>query len=181
MVYETMQDARVAMLNDVKEHRENIKKACELYGKQLCEIAEANFYDLCRNIEIHDISKINNEEEFKGFLAKFYPSKDNPLLPHQIKIAYDRARLSHYHNNKDHPEFWVYIKDNQLIANEMDKEYVCEMILNWIAISMENNNISVEDYWVLNRDAHFFHENTLKLIDLLIEQYRLFITQNVNE
>lgn len=26
MIYETMQDARVAMLNDVKEHRENIKK-----------------------------------------------------------------------------------------------------------------------------------------------------------
>lgn len=63
----------------------------------------------------------------------------------------------------------------------MDKEYVCEMILNWIAISMEDNNISVEDYWVLNRDTHFFHENTLKLIDLLIEQYKLFITQNVNE
>jgi len=169
--YKTVQEAEYAFLEDLKTHREHMKKVCDLYGKQMCEMMCCDFNALQNKIEVHDISKVNNPVERDGFLAKFYPSDDRPYKDHQVRVLYDRAKLDHYHANADHPEHWVYIDNNRLVAADMEPICIVEMILNWIVNSMVPGNMSVQKYWICNRDQKVFTENTIKQIDILVDWY----------
>ena len=174
-VYKTKEDSKKAFIDELESHRKLIKEAFEIYGEEFCKILEVELTDLKKQISLHDLSKCENRDEEYGFTLKFYPNEDENIPPHLVKIAFDKARLSHYHNNKDHPEFWVYIEDKDgistLNATAMEPVYVCEMILDWIASSKKAGKLPADIYWAQNRNYRCIHEKTVDQIDMLIDCY----------
>ena len=167
-------DARDAFLQDVQLHRDLIEKAFDKYGKAFCIMAKANEDRVEERILIHDLSKINDEIESTGNLAYYYqyPMKNLDLDNPRRRYMYQKSLLNHYHMNSSHPEHWLKYHDNTLIAVEMDPESVVEMVLDWIAIEWEGEDrLTTEDYWTEVRTRKLFHENTIKLVDALVNLY----------
>lgn len=168
--FNTAVEARDAFLLDMATHRQNIKEAFDKFGADFCNAVGANYNTVGEHVVSHDLSKINEKVEMEGFIAYYYrfPSNDLPMdCPRRI-ILCQKALLNHYHTNPSHPEYWVQFKGNHMIAVEMDKEAVVEMILDWIAIGMEPEYSSADEYWGNNRNKKLLHEETIKLVDKLI-------------
>lgn len=166
-------DARDAFLTDVHNHRELIKKAFDIYGVALCELAKADVEVVSKRVVAHDLSKINEEVEITGLMAFFYryPQSGLELDSPRRRYLYQKSILNHYHLNSNHPEHWLKYHDGQLIAVEMDPESNVEMVLDWIAVSYEEGYASTVDYWNEIRMQKLFNENTIKLTDELISLY----------
>lgn len=168
--FKTKQEARHAYEEDLKKHREILSKIFDKFGNEFCNEMGANYELLESRIAAHDLTKLNEIDEYHGFMLYDYLSEEDNIEPHMIQFAYDKARLSHYHNNPHHPEFWVYIKDKWLIASQMDAESVCEMIMDWIAKG-EVDGTTLKDAWDFARVNKAFHQNTFKDIDKLVDFY----------
>lgn len=172
--YTSKADARDAFLNDVHLHRALIKKAFDVYGEVFCNYSKANIEIVEERVLVHDLTKINEEVESTGLLAYYYrfPIKNLDLDSPRRRYLYQKSILNHYHMNSNHPEHWLKYHDNVLIAVEMDPESVVEMILDWIAIGWEGGDrLPTEEYWAEVRTRKLFHENTIKLVDGLIDLY----------
>lgn len=170
-------DARDAFLNDVQLHRNLIKYAFDVYGEAFCNFAKADYDNVEERVLIHDLTKINEEVESIGQLAFYYryPMKNLDLESPRRKYLFQKSILNHYHMNSNHPEHWLKYHDNTLIAVEMEPEAVVEMILDWIAVEWEGGErLSTEEYWNEVRTRKLFNNNTIKLVDGLIDLYTKF-------
>lgn len=170
-IYETKEESLKAYNISVKNHKENIRKAFDVFGKLFCDALELNVDDLEALINIHDNSKMIDKDEIDGYLIQHFPYKDSniPFDSYGLRrCIYEKALLNHYHSNPHHPEYWVMIKNNSLLPMPMEKIYICEMILDWIANSVDEKD-NAKEYWRLNRSRKFLHHDTVDIIDKLID------------
>lgn len=130
------------------------------YVNSFCEILSVPRY-LC---EKHDASKFT-QYEFTAYAYKFYPG-------HKTTSKYDkffeRAWLSHIHNNEHHWQHWI-IPNNRVL--QMPYDYILEMIADWLAMEYElSGNINMVKYLTKNCSNIILHTQTKKDVnDILLK------------
>ena len=170
-------------LDYIKEHKENVTKAFEIYGTLMIDL----LYDdninklltwerLYEKIKYtHDDSKYETEE-FEAYRRKYFPHNgEEPISDYE----FNKAWLHHIHNNPHHPEYWIYQDYEELNSNgksqifyyQMDNDAIIEMLCDWIAMSYKFNN-KVYDWYresntgkILNKDTRFIVEIILNAIE----------------
>lgn len=178
-IYNTMkrcanrEEAEKLYFEYLDRHDENVWKAFRGYGRALATCLGVKYNDLEDLIRVHDKSKRTEKLEIDGYITNFYPYEGDGigLDEYGIKNAiYEKALLSHYHNNPHHPEYWIFFKHNErkLDCKPMEPIYVCEMLIDWIA-NETPNNMTVDEYWKHNRGSKFLHINTVDMIDKAID------------
>lgn len=127
---------------------------------------------------LHDLSKYHPVEFLAG--VKYYQGYRSPINAEKEVKGYSLGWLHHKGKNKHHWEYWL---DNAnanrndaihgIIAIEMPKEYVVEMVCDRIAASMnyqkENyTDASALEYLMNGKDYVYMHPNTFKLTKHLL-------------
>jgi len=136
----------------ILEHTENVMKAYNEYGARILEILGTPSLEgeLFRLVCIHDKSKFSLEE-FDGYRKKFFPAKDEDL-----EIAEDEMNLgwlNHMNTNKHHPEFWILREKQGMRPLNMDRVYIAEMILDWIAMGYKFKTNAAQ--WFENNEEYY--------------------------
>lgn len=172
--YPSEADAKVAYFDYVEKHKIAIKDAFNEYGEKFANCLGVDVIKLGKLIDIHDDDKLVVEDEIKGYIANFYPYEGDGIPDDSYglrRAIYEKALLNHYHQNPHHPEFWVYVdaEHNRLDCKPMDPIYVCEMILDWIANENREGHLPTSEYWRLNRSSKYIHQDTIVLIDMIID------------
>jgi len=150
----------------ISEHLDNIEKAYKRNVDAIWDFLkdeDINFCQFERRIFDHDDSKYDMEE-FDAYRNKFYPIEDEIVDEEEFKLAW----LHHIHNNPHHWNYWVMVDIDGVKALEMPKEYLIEMVLDWIAMGMKNNNSALE-YYEKNKNKILLHFNTRKELEKLLE------------
>lgn len=171
-VYDTRELAEEAMMEYIRNHKKNIELAYDKYRVLLARELQVDQDRLGTLILSHDNSKINNQVEHYGYLMEHYPFKDDGIGMDKYglrKSIYEKALLSHYHNNPHHPEYWIVFRDNVMVATPMESIYIAEMILDWIAHESDGRG-SVKEYWFNNRSSKLINYDTIKIIDTIIDK-----------
>lgn len=181
-IISSMMSENKQYLEYIKEHKENVTKAFQVYGTLIIDL----LYDDNINKQLtwerlyekirdgHDDSKYENEE-FESYRRKFFPRDgEKPISDYE----FNKAWLHHIHNNPHHPEYWIYqdyeeLKSKgkaQIFYYPMDDDAIIEMLCDWIAMSYKFNN-KVYDWYkesnkgdILNEDTRFIVEEILKAI-----------------
>jgi len=125
----------------IVEHCNNVKRAFEEYGDELCAVLNVNKSDLSYNVNCHDTSKYS-AEEFTGYKQYFYPEDG----AEKNKKKFDEAWLHHENTNPHHPEYWIMRDDNEIKTLDMPPLYIAEMLLDWQAMSYKFDS-SIVDYY----------------------------------
>ena len=183
-IYKSKVEATDAFIKDVQYHRNCIRKAFNLYGKQFCELLDADYMNVENRVTNHDLSKYMEEVEQKGIIAYFYryPEDGLSLDSNRRKYLFEKAMLNHYHINSSHPEYWVQYKSgNQLTALSMDNEAIIEMVLDWIAIGFEDEYEDATTYWAQNRNKKFMTDDTVARVDILMDHYKAMTTNETKK
>ncbi|MCK9198256.1 MAG: DUF5662 family protein [Bacilli bacterium] len=149
----------------IKEHKQNVIKCFDTYINIIQVVLDCDIDKVKHNVEIHDDSKFSNEE-FEYYRQFFYPldgeKKDKNIMNY--------GWLNHIHLNKHHWNYWVIVDGEGITVLDMPVEYIAEMILDWLAMSMKFNN-SVKDFYNNNVDKMTLSPNTKILIDRIIGQF----------
>ena len=94
----------------------------------------------------HDISKWT-QEEFASYAINFYGSDEDKL---NNKDAFDLAWLHHIHYNKHHPQHWILQQaSGEVKVLLMPRNYVLEMIADWIGASRAYTGSTDMTSWLL--------------------------------
>lgn len=129
-------EAVARYLRSLNTHRKYVREAGEKIGASS---------ELCR---AHDLSKYSAEELYP-YADWFYGSKSRPDL-------YDRAWLTHIHLNPHHWQYWVLPPEFNAdgdVSNGcllMPKEYVLEMIADWMGANMAYQGTWDMTVWLKN-------------------------------
>lgn len=174
VIYKSKTEATDAFIRDVQFHRNAIRKAFNKYGKLFCDMLHANYDDVEDRVKKHDLSKYTEEVESHGVIAYFYryPEDGLSLDSNRRRYLLEKAMLNHYHMNSCHPEYWLQYKSgNKLVAFPMDDESIVEMVLDWIAIGMEEEFDRADIYWANNRNKKLMTPDTIEKVDILIDVF----------
>lgn len=171
--FDTKIAARDAFLKDISDHRNNISKAFDTFGELFCKVANADYKKVEARIAQHDLSKLTDEVEMIGIMAYFYQyqAKDLPFDSPRRKYMYQKSLLAHYHANSYYLEHWIEMENGHFIALKMDPESVVEMVLDWIAVGMDDRYQPASAYWASRKDKKLINDETKKLVDELINTY----------
>jgi hypothetical protein len=84
---------------------------------------------------------------------------------------FNEAWQNHKHNNKHHWQYWLDIKNKEIVPLEMPLIYEMEMVADWNAMTRKFKNITNSDdirnetlAWFDKQDDIILHENTRKSI-----------------
>lgn len=97
--------------------------------------------ELNSRADAHDRSKWQIDEFFP-YLYHFYP--ENGIIPEEGKDPdFDRAVNLHYMRNDHHDRYW---RINGREINDMTDGAICEMLCDWVSMSVYSNNSPTEWY-----------------------------------
>lgn len=142
----------------IDKHRNNVYTAFLRFGKALClslSLVNGEYDTLRFQIFKHDISKFG-AEEFYGYRQNFFPKKEEE--PDHKK--FQKAWKHHYMNNPHHWNY--YVEDGT--AKAMNKLDIAEMLLDWIAMSMEFKNSPIT-WYNQNKQNINLEKNTRNLVE----------------
>lgn len=140
-------------LDYIEEHYNNVQKSFEILkekcaGKNLLhEGDDYKWYTLCRNVELHDKSKLSSFE-FQAYRAKFFPTEyekenDKGL----IKQLFNEAWEHHKSYNHHHWENWILIDKDNIHVDLFIIENVCD----WMAMGMKFGD-TAKSYYEKNKE-----------------------------
>lgn len=127
---------------------------------------------------LHDLSKYHPVEFLAG--VKYYQGYRSPINAEKEIKGYSLGWLHHKGKNKHHWEYWL---DNAgpnvtdaihgIVAVEMPKEYVVEMVCDRIAASInyqkeKYTDASALEYLLNGKDFVFMHPKTFELTEFLL-------------
>ena len=143
--------------NFITTHNLNVFNAYTYYSDKLSLIYDGFKTKIKYNCLIHDRSKLL-PEEFLIFRKRFFPVNGLDVIGDQ---AFNTALQHFYNNNPYRPEYWV-SKIGSTI--EMPDEYIAELMLDWIATSMETGQ-KCYDWYELNKESLNLHSTTRAKIE----------------
>ncbi len=121
---------------------------------------------------IHDISKFRPSEWFPYAAAFYKPNGESQYIE---TPEFNKTWLMHQHRNPHHWQHWVLKMDSGLIiAIEMPKRYVLEMVADWMAAGRAITGLwEFKDWYIKNRKVMLLHKNTKQYIEeIIFNQYR---------
>ena len=105
----------------------------------------------------HDLSKLR-WREFKPYSNKLFGRENNPE-------AFRIARRGHQLKSRHHWQYWIRNGDSS--ANEMDRQYVIEMVCDWRAMGRTWED-SAPDFYRNNRSQMILHPKTRIQVEELL-------------
>ena len=160
----------------IDNHISNVQKCFDFYGKAICEKLKIDHDRLMSIIEDHDKSKYS-EEEFEGYRSYFYPTDDEEAEKKStfggfLKKKFDAAWLHHLRTNNHHPEFWINFNgETGYECNTMDRYAIAEMLLDWAAMGITNEDTAYDYFYKSVATKPFTHETVL-IIESVIEVFK---------
>lgn len=157
----------------IEKHVENVRKAWVQFMRPvILELYPELITTIEYHLDNHDASKYA-EEEYDGYCNWFYPSKACP----KNQFLYDRAWLHHQKFNPHHWQYWVIITDEgQIHPIDMPVEYIVEMLCDWHSFTGVDPNSTAYLWYTQHRNSMHLSENTIKLVEELIEYLKEPIT-----
>lgn len=119
----------------------------------------------------HDESKYS-EAEFSAYCSHYLAGdeyEDSSRLGEDP--MYDYAQLHHQHSNPHHPQYWIYIGDDGIIAPiDMPLEYICEMLCSWGCDHYgDPSNDSAREFWDKHQENFMMTDKTIDYIEKLFQ------------
>lgn len=146
-------------------HINGVKRAWQEILKPVMETEYDNIDYIDNVVAQHDASKYELDE-YTAYCNYFYPSPGYE----KDQDAFDLAWLLHQHRNPHHHQHWVLIRDEgEKHPIDMPLEYVCEMLCDWHSFSLKDPESTAYNWWNGHRDEMVLSENTINLIESLIE------------
>lgn len=146
----------------------------------------------CMNEYIdHDSSKFEQPEYSPYVLLTWrYKMREDGVKSFDFSIDIQdeitQATVHHIKNNKHHPEYWIPNKDSMQLINpndrdkplnkvldvtEMPDEYICCMVADWMAMSLEKGT-SPFDWADKNVNVRWkFNDHQVSLIYAILERF----------
>lgn len=147
----------------INEHRANVHKAFDIYGKSIADELDMSFkeyFALVGIVSHHDDSKYL-AEEFDGYRQWFYPLANET----KNRKIFDKAWKHHYTLNRHHWEYYYNADTNT--ATEIPKIYLAELILDWTAMSFKFGDTPYLYYKKNYRKIHLNYKTKLILVRTL--------------
>lgn len=152
----------IAYKDYIDNHRSNVEKAWDLMRPHV-QLNPEEYEKLNRLIKEHDASKYC-EEEFDRYRQFFFPDEGEAKSMDLFMAGWNH----HQKANPHHWQYWVmYKRDGRSKALEMPKEYVVEMICDWLAMSI-NFRSKPSDWFSSNREEMLLHPATLEYVNELM-------------
>ena len=150
-----------AYLDYIDKHRNYVYTAFLRFGQKIClalSLVHGEYDTLRRCVSNHDNSKYD-PEEFEGYRQFFYPKEGEEKNMDWFRKAWHH----HYGVNSHHWEHYLTSDGPQ----EMPKLDVAEMLLDWIAMSMNFKNSPVV-WYNQNKDKIEFHKKTRDQVEQVL-------------
>lgn len=147
----------------LEEHIGNVKKAYEILVQEGVFEEDEEVQHL---IDEHDKSKYD-KEEYYAYGEYFYGDKDEE--------EFNKAWLHHQHHNPHHWQHWLLREDDnkELVALEMPKKYVKEMICDWLSFSIKSGDLQeIHKWYKENKKKQLLHEKTRELVEKYLEKIK---------
>jgi hypothetical protein len=149
-------------LRTVNKHRREVRKLCfkcGLYWQGLT----------------HDLSKYSPIEFING--VRFFTGTKSPHSGEREKYGYSKAWLHHKAHNKHHREYWQDRHGDKVVAIDMPRKYLVEMICDRVAackIYLKENytNDAPWNYYDSHRDDNQFSTNTRQDLVYFLQMLR---------
>ena len=152
-----------AYKNYIIEHINNVQLAYDQYGSTLCTLLGVNKTTLASKIKDHDESKFS-QDEFEQYRQYFFPNDGEE----KNKYLFITGWLFHQNSNPHHPEFWMVRDGYDVKPLDMPPLYICEMLLDWVAMGYKFNDTAYE-YYQREGNKKPFSDKTRKLVESVIE------------
>lgn len=152
-----------------KNHIKNVNKAFKLLKPYIADkFSSLQMIKMEKQIKKHDKSKFE-PEEFYAYAEYFYGDSK------RFQEIFDKAWLHHQHHNPHHHQYWALKEDSGTIkVLDMPKNYVVEMICDWWAFSLTNNNYGAILSWYKdNKDNMQMSNKTRKFTEELLDIIKL--------
>ena len=123
--------------------------------------------ELTARADSHDKSKWEIDEFFP-YLYHFYPT--NGKIPEEGQDPdFDRAVNLHYMRNDHHDRYW---RVNGRNINDMTIGAICEMLCDWVSMSVYANN-SPTNWYNINKEEVLegMDESKLNIIESLLRNF----------
>ena len=133
--------------NHIKNVQDAYKEASDAFKEIFPKVYEKDHLitELNMNLIQHDNSKFS-DDEFWGYVMRFFPMKNIDPKSKQVKKDFDLAWLHHIHNNQHHPQHWSFVDDGEIKVVDMPDIYIIEMLCDWMAMSKYHGSTTLE-YW----------------------------------
>ena len=169
----------------LSQHIQNVKKGYAWLKSNLPEVVSednfiedgAYFGELDEIIEQHDKSKYINipsiedyyelKIEFDPYAQYFYGTKKDE----EVKLNFQRAWLSHIHQNPHHWQHWLLHNDTEGLAIlDMPYVFIIEMICDHWSFSWKNNNLyEIFDWYEKHKEEIIFSDKTRKTYEDILQ------------
>lgn len=153
----TLSGKDLEYLHYVDDHRAEVRAAWNVFKELPMTnglLADDFLYsNVAVLIESHDMSKYSNVE-FHGYRQWFFPRDGE----NKSKDFFLSAWNMHQKRNPHHWEYWV-MPTRVLTILEMSMEFLIEMMMDWVAMSLKFNNRPSE-WYEKNQDSMFLGDST---------------------
>lgn len=161
----------------LRQHKQNVKRGLDWIRENVPEL----IYDdisFGGNIDYewqigsaHDQSK-SKPEEYAAYDAYFYGNNKS----YSVVQNFNRAWLSHIHENPHHWQHWVLINDEPNegeVILKMPRNYAVEMVCDWWAFSWAKENLyEIFDWYDQRRDYIKLHPSTRTFLEDALRRIR---------
>ncbi len=111
-----------------------------------------------------DLSKLTSNE-FTQYARSFFGAKKSDKIDSDMNLAW----LNHKHKNKHHWQYWLDIKNKEIVPLEMPSKYFLEMLADWNAMSRKfHPDIDRHDAtyrWFSEQTDIILHPNNLSWLE----------------
>lgn len=125
--------------------------------------------ELIKRAETHDNSKFS-EEEFRGLLSVLDEVRAHPFgTPEydEMRKKHEKLFYTHYKKNRHHPEF----HPNGI--EDMDLVDLLELVVDWKAASLRNENPSVENSIKIGAEKYNIPPILMKVLMNTARNYKM--------
>ena len=166
--------------NKYREYIDNHKKnVIAVFNEVLPNLKRIGVDDMFLSIteklvSEHDQSKYS-ELEFDSYRQRFNPTTAETPNEEWFRFGW----LHHLHKNPHHWQYWVLIGDtsnNPTTALKMPVQYLIELLCDWSAMSLFQNNDII--FWYNQHKQHIImHEETRQMLERMLVIFSIAINE----
>ena len=159
----------------LKNHISNVNVAFNYISNQVPSILDGvDIVKLKNNILNHDLSKYE-VEELDPYNDYFYGEKNE-----KTKHGMDKAFLHHIHRNPHHWQYWILVHDDEPTEYiEIPKEYLIEMICDWMSFSINKKDwTEFADFYENNKGNIKMNDKSRKFLEECIQKIKESLGEN---
>lgn len=160
----------------IDSHKKNVISIFEEVVPNLRRIGiSENMLDQTLNfVKSHDQSKYS-EIEFDSYRQRFNPTTKETPNEEWFRSGW----LHHLHQNPHHWQYWVLIGDtsnNPITALKMPIQYLIELLCDWAAMSLFQNNDII--FWYNQHKQYIvMHEETRQMLERMLVIFSIAINE----